>query len=104
MNLMKKYIKSLRKIWESEKWDSDIIEGIIDNLLPNGQSGFISTNKRYYFLTKEFKGKKEQLNSRSKSQFLLREGFDKKKKYRDESCCKYKAYIEYTLLERIVNE
>lgn len=77
----KKDIKNLRNIWESIKWDTKHkVEGNIDVLLPNGQSGFIvSEKKRYYFSSKDFKGKKESLQKGNKVSFFIGKGFDKKK-------------------------
>ena len=72
----------LRKIWNTLKFNRQTqYTGKIKTLLPNGKAGFVVTDKgkSYYFLLREFRGKKEKAVVNQPVTFYLEEGFNAKK-------------------------
>lgn len=73
---------SLKKQWEKWKFeDRKRLEGVIDNILPNGKAGFVKVGSResYYFRISYSLSKKPWLQKGQRVSFYLEDAYDKKK-------------------------
>ena len=74
--------KELKSYWNDLKYkDQEIQNGIIVNIIANGNAGFIEgeDGKSYFFSRQEFKGSNDEFQKYTSVSFYTKDGFDKKK-------------------------
>lgn len=74
-------IRELNSIWAAGQPEQARLKGKIKTLFPNGSAGFITSadGKDYFFLLRDFHGRKERLVKDCNVTFVVVEGFDRKK-------------------------